>query len=798
MISDREFDRMMDVLIHVESRHPEWADPNSPSCRVGGDITDRFEKVEHSEPMLSLSNSYNAEDIQEWAERADKILEGEAVEFVMELKYDGVAIALHYENRALHRALTRGDGTTGEDITTNVRTIQSVPLKLPSDAPDELEIRGEIYFPWDDFKALNKLQQQNGKPEFANPRNTAAGTLKSQDSSVVASRRLDCKLYSVVNPPTDISSHMDSILAVGKWGFPIPSSEKRMVETSANVDGIMDFISHWDVHRHDLPFAVDGIVIKINSFAHQRELGMTAKSPRWAIAFKFESEQQSTILKGVTYQVGRTGAITPVAELEPVLIAGTTVRRASLHNADQIEALDIRLGDSVFVEKGGEIIPKVIAVDLAARKAASHAFVYASVCPECGTALKRKEGEARHYCPNALSCPPQVRGRIEHFVSRKAMNIDGLGPEIIELLVSKGGLETMADLYALQDQATEEWRQATVMYKETTVIEANRLHTQRLHALAIWNYRNAQGKRVAPDASPVPRSAVEHWMDSRNGDPFGLAGAPNEGSAWQGYLVAAGISFPMKEEIINKAMRSEFSDDLLLGPEALSWESDGWGVDFTEWQHLENLLHRLSSRTRQRLGELEMKKLLEAIEESKSRPFHRVLYALGIRHVGSETANLLADYFGSIEALQQATEEEVLTIHGVGAEIARSVKAYFSDQKCQTIVAKLKARKVNLRNDAGPSKASGSALAGKTFVITGTHPVAREELAAIIREHGGKASSSVSKKTHALVAGDKAGSKLNKAEALGIEIWNYADLLKAVRADASEEMDGEDMRKNHE
>ena len=779
-ISDREFDRLMEVLIQAESNHPDWADINSPSQRVGGDITDRFEKVDHSEPMLSLSNSYNAEDIQEWAERADKILEGEAVEFVMELKYDGVAIALHYENRELHRALTRGDGITGEDITANVRTIRSVPLKLPQEAPESLEIRGEIYFPWEGFRELNNRQLESGKPEFANPRNTAAGTLKSQDSAVVAQRRLDCKLYGVVNPPSELSSHMDSVLAAGTWGFPVPLAQTRMVETTGTVEGIMDFILHWNEHRHDLPFAVDGIVIKINSFAQQRELGMTAKSPRWAIAFKFESEQQSTILRRVTYQVGRTGAITPVAELDPVLIAGTTVRRASLHNADQIKALDIRLGDSVFVEKGGEIIPKVIAVDLAARAAGSLPFDYASVCPECATTLERKQGEAKHYCPNVLGCPPQVRGRIEHFVSRKAMNIEGLGPEIIELLVSKGGVDTLADLYELKNKASDEWRNATVMYKETSEVVPDRLHGQRMHALALWNYRNNHGKRVAPDASPVSRSAVEEWIASPEGDPFGLEIAPVLGAPWQDYLVAASIAFPMAEVIMNKAMLSDFSDDLLRGPESLSWESEGWGVDLADWEHFENLLHRLSSRTRQRLGEVEMKNLLNAIEESKNRPFHRVLYALGIRHVGSETANLLTDHFGSIEALQAATEEEVLSIHGVGAEIARSVQAYFQDPKSQAIIAKLSEHGVNLRNDAGAQMNSGRALAGKTFVITGTHPVAREDLAVIIREQGGKVSSSVSKKTHALVAGEKAGSKLNKAENLGVEIWGYDDLLNAV------------------
>ena len=341
IVPDRDFDRLMECLMKAEADHPEWADPNSPSQRVGGDITDRFEKVPHSAPMLSLTNSYNAEDIADWAERADKILEGEEVEFVMELKYDGVAIALQYENGKLQRALTRGDGAIGEDITANVRTIKRIPLQLNESAPEALEIRGEIFFPWAGFEALNAAQIAAGKPPFANPRNTAAGTLKSQDSRVVASRPLDCMLYSVVTANASIESHMASIQQAEAWGFPTPSPAKRMVEVATTIEGILDFIAHWNSARHALPFAIDGIVIKVNAYSQQSELGMTAKSPRWAIAYKFESEQQATTLNAVTYQVGRTGAITPVAELKPVLIAGTTVKRASLHNADQIVAMDI-------------------------------------------------------------------------------------------------------------------------------------------------------------------------------------------------------------------------------------------------------------------------------------------------------------------------------------------------------------------------------------------------------------------------------------------------------------------------
>jgi len=784
VISDREFDQLMEFLIEAEAAHPEWYDVNSPSQRVGGDITDRFEKVEHSEPMLSLSNSYNAEDIRDWAKRADKILEGEEVEFVMELKYDGVAIALHYENGELIRALTRGDGTVGEDITTNVRTIRSIPLKLNGDAPDRLEIRGEIYFPWEGFEALNAQQLANGKSEFANPRNTAAGTLKSQDSAVVASRPLDCKLYGVVNPPSNLESHSASVLAAGQWGFPIPDFASRMIESTRDIEGILDYIVFWDEARHDLPFAIDGVVIKVNAYQQQRELGMTAKSPRWAIAYKFESERQATQLLDITYQVGRTGAITPVAELEPVLIAGTTVRRASLHNADQISALDIRIGDWVFVEKGGEIIPKVIEVDTSRRDSNSPVLVYARECPECGSELIRKEGEARHYCPNDASCPPQVRGRIEHFVSRKAMNIDGLGPEIIDLLVRKGGISDFSDLYQLQDRATEDWRQRTVIYKLTNEPTDAQLQLQYLHALGIWQYRNAQGTRVSPDASPISKSQVEDWLNHRETDAFGLQKALQWNTDWKKFVQTAVQDFPMAAQMQASAETVEFSDQLLLGPKALSWERDGWGVTELEWLHFEALLHRLTPRTRQRLGEVELSNLLSAIAHSKDRSFDRVLFAIGIRHVGSETASILAEYFGSLEALRGASEEELLAIHGVGMEIAQSVRAYFDDSAHAQQLQALEAAGLQLKlQERREEQGASTRLAGKTLVITGTHAIPREALADLIRLHGGKVTNSISKKTDALVAGEKAGSKLEKATSLGVPVWSYQDLLDQVESE---------------
>ncbi len=779
-VSDRHFDRLMGCLLEAEARHPQWRDANSPSQRVGGDITDRFEKVPHSNPMLSLTNSYNAEDIVDWAERADKILEGEKVEFVMELKYDGVAIALHYERGKLERALTRGDGAVGEDITANVRTINSIPLQLSETAPDALEIRGEIFFPWAGFEALNAAQIAAGKPTFANPRNTAAGTLKSQDSRVVASRPLDCMLYSVVTANSAIASHMDSIHCAQEWGFPTPSPAKRMVEVATSIEGIMDFIAHWDVARHDLPFAIDGIVIKVNDYSQQTELGMTAKSPRWAIAYKFESEQQATTLNAVTYQVGRTGAITPVAELEPVLIAGTTVKRASLHNADQVAAMDIRIGDEVWVEKGGEIIPKVVGVNLDARSASSEPLVYITACPECSTELIRKEGEAKHYCPNDTTCPPQVLGRIEHFVSRKAMNIDGLGPEIIELLVEKGGVRHAGDLYALARSATEEWRESTVLYKTTASIGDQDLYLQRIHALALWRYRNKKGERSNVTATPVSKKAVQKAVERGNAQEF--SPFPEPTAPWQSFLeLAIGASVPMAADILEKARPLEYADELIVGNQAIAWDREGWGMDRNEWEHLMLFLHRLTERTRQRLGQKELEKLLHAIETSKDQPFEKVLYAIGIRHVGSETAILLANHFHNLDNLAQADEESVSAIHGVGGEIARSVNAFFLDPHAKEVINALREAGVKLEHDASAlSNLGGNAFTGKTFVITGTHPVPREELADLIRANGGKVSGSVSKKTSVLVAGEKAGSKLTKAEELGITVWGYSQLMNEL------------------
>ncbi len=444
-ISDYEFDIMLKELQDLEDQHPEFHDPTSPTLRVGGGITKYFETVVHEHRMYSLENSYSKEDLEDWEKRIQKNLGDVPVEFTCELKYDGASISLTYEKGQLLRAVTRGDGFQGDDVTTNIKTIKSVPLRLKGDYPEKFDIRGEIVLPFEGFAKMNQERLENGEDPYMNPRNTASGSLKLQDSALVAQRPLECLLYSIVGPNLNISSQFEVLEKARSWGFKVPTVAKVCKST----DEVMAFVDYWDVHRHELPYETDGVVVKVNNLQYQDELGYTAKSPRWAMAYKFKAEQVSTLLNEITYQVGRTGAITPVANLKPVLLAGTTVKRASLHNADQIAKLDIREGDTVFVEKGGEIIPKIIGVDFSKRPADSSPTVYIDHCPECHTKLERTEGDAKHYCTNYYGCPPQITGRIQHYISRKAMDIEGLGGETVELLFKEGLIENYADLYVL-------------------------------------------------------------------------------------------------------------------------------------------------------------------------------------------------------------------------------------------------------------------------------------------------------------------------------------------------------------
>jgi DNA ligase (NAD+) len=500
-ISDFEFDKLLEELIHLEALHPEVFDPNSPSQRVGGDITKDFPAVKHRFPMLSLSNSYSLEEIIDFDNRIKKITDTN-VEYVCELKYDGVAISITYENGKIACAVTRGDGEQGEDITSNVKTIRSIPLHLgEGDYPGDFDIRGEIFFPRKNFEKLNREREEAGEPVFANPRNCASGTLKLQDPKIVAKRGLDCYLYGLAGKGFSFSSHYDGILTAGKWGFKVPSEKKNFIRLCSSIDEIMEFINYWDKERRNLDFDIDGVVIKVNNYHQQQELGFTAKSPRWAVAYKFKAEQVSTILENVTYQVGRTGAITPVANLRPVLLAGTIVKRASLHNQDQMEKFDLHQGDSVFVEKGGEIIPKIVGVNVNLRSSDAKPFEFIHNCPECGTELIRKEGEAQHYCPNEYHCPPQLMGRIIHFTSRKAMDLEGLGSETVVQLYEAGLIRNLADIYDLKKEqllVLERMAEKSVSNLLNGIEESKKVPFERvLYALGIRMVGETVAKKLA-------------------------------------------------------------------------------------------------------------------------------------------------------------------------------------------------------------------------------------------------------------------------------------------------------------
>ena len=635
IVSDYEFDMLMRELQDLEALHPELDDPNSPTRRVGSDLTNAFNSVQHAYPMLSLSNTYSLEELHEWIDKLKKEV-GEEIEFDCELKYDGTAISLTYENDRLVRAVTRGDGTRGDDVTENVRTIGYVPLELlsPSGLPS-FEVRGEIFMTSTTFDRLNKEREEAGEQLFANPRNAAAGALKLQQSKIVAKRDLQFIAYQLEGRNLPFESHSQSMENLRRWGFPVSSATL----TCDKIEEIDNYINHWDEERHNIPEPIDGVVIKVNHYSMRRALGRTSKAPKWAVAYKFKAEQALTELQSVTFQVGRTGAITPVANLAPVHLAGTTVKRATLHNADQIEALDLRIGDMVYVEKGGEIIPKVTGVELSQRPANSKPLEYITTCPECGTKLVRYEGEAKHYCPNQSGCRPQILGRIIHFIRRKAMNIETLGEETIELLFDSGLINCLADLYDL-----------------------------RAEQLAV-----------------LPR-----------------------------------------------------------------------------------------------LGEKSAANIIQSIRNSTQVPFHRVLFALGIRFVGETTAKYLAAHFRSMDAVMAATREELIEAEEVGAKIADSIVDYFADEQNRAIIERL--RSAGLQFEAEQKSMLSDSLAGLTFVISGSFANhSRDELKAIIEAHGGKNLAAVSSNTNFLLAGDKIGpAKLQKATKLGVKIISEQEFMEMV------------------
>ena len=636
-ISDQEFDELMHELQRLEALHPEMYDANSPTQRVGSDLNSEFRQVAHRYPMLSLANTYNQQEVADWYDSVRRGLEGEDFEVCCEMKYDGLSISLTYENGRLVRGVTRGDGVNGDDVTSNVRTIRSIPLVLSGDDyPQEFEIRGEILMPWKVFERLNAEREKAEEPLFANPRNAASGTLKSQNSALVASRQLDAYLYYMLGEQVPCDGHYENLEQARKWGFKI-SEGMRKVKT---LDEIYDFINYWDTERKNLPVATDGIVLKVNSQRQQRSLGFTAKSPRWAIAYKFKAERERTRLLEVTFQVGRTGAVTPVANMEPVQLAGTVVKRATLNNEDFIRSFDLHIGDYVFVEKGGEIIPKIVGVDADSREPDAKQVKFIETCPECGTPLVRYEGEAAHYCPNDAGCPPQIKGRIEHFISRKAMNIESLGPETVDDYYRRGLIRNVADLYDIDVQQI-----------------------------------NGDGSR-----------------------------------------------------------------------------------------------------------EKSARKIVDGIAASKEVPFERVVFALGIRLVGETSAKLLARHFKNIDALQNATLDELIHIDGIGEVMAKSVITYFHTPENMAIVERLRGYGLKMSLSEEQLASHTDLLKGQTIVISGVFQKhSRDEYKAMIEQNGGKNTGSISAKTSFILAGDNMGpAKLQKAEKLGVRIVNEEEFLEML------------------
>jgi DNA ligase (NAD+) len=648
-VDDFTFDQRLQELTDLEKHYPQYIRPDSPTARVGGTVSKEFATVYHRFPMLSLGNTYSEEDLVEFDNRVRKGLRDAPFEYICELKFDGVALSMTYQNGVLVQGATRGDGVRGDDITNNIRTIRTMPLRVhEAGIPPLFEVRGEGFLPLAEFERINRERDDIGEPLLANPRNAASGTFKQQNSAAVAQRRLDCYLYSFLAEETIFHTHEESLVALKNWGFNVSPTWRKC----ADIREVMAYINEWDTKRFDLPLGTDGIVVKVNRYDQQQELGFTAKSPRWAIAFKYKALGASTTLNDIQYQVGRTGAVTPVAMLTPVLLAGTIVKRASLHNANEIERLGVMMHDTVFVEKGGEIIPKITGVDLTKRTDKSQPIVYPTHCPACGTALIRREKEAHFYCPNEKGCPPQRQARFEHFIQRRAMNIESLGEGKIELLIDRGLVQTPADLYDLTAD-------------------------QLLGIEKIFLDEETGKKRV--------------------------------------------VSF--REKTVDN--------------------------------------------------------ILTAIERSKTQPFANVLFALGIRYVGSTTAERVVDYFGSMDALMEAPYETLANVPDVGPRIAQSLADWLADPENRLYIDRLRAAGVQLVSDRKEVVREGDALTDKTFLYSGTFAqFSREELEAKIAAHGGRVLSGISKKLNYLIVGENAGpSKVAKAEKLNVPMISEDEFM---------------------
>lgn len=789
-ISDRAFDELMHELERLEERFPEMYDPNSPTQRVGQDINREFVQVEHRYPMLSLGNTYSEEELREFDARVRKVA-GDEVEYVCELKYDGTSISLTYENGELVRAVTRGDGVRGDDVTANVRTIRTIPLKLRGDYPEMFEIRGEILMPFEVFNRLNQEKAEAGEALFANPRNAAAGTLKLQNSAAVAKRQLDCFLYYLPGEELPAATHYGNLMKAKEWGFHIPP----YVRVAGSIGEVWDFIVQWDKERAGLPVPIDGIVVKVNDIRMQQLLGYTAKSPRWAIAYKFKAEQAETPLIEVTYQVGRTGSITPVANLEPVHLAGTTVKRASLHNADIIASLDLHEHDRVYVEKGGEIIPKIVGVNREARQAGALPVEFITHCPECGTALVRMEGEANHYCPNEAHCPPQIAGKIEHFVSRKAMNIEGMGVETIDLLLSKGLIENVADIYRLPEMREQLVGLEKIIYPESFEMTSIPLG-KVIYAFEIGmkNISSRTAEKVAGRFGSLKAysQASREELTEVLGDANAAARAleyfrmPFSQTLERLKEAGEGMDIPLDDVVyalnipgIDRhraellTTRYDYIYELSVATEEELLSIDGIGGGEAAavarfFARNEKLVRKLNTLGVYRMQEKSVDNLLAGIEKSKQAGFAALLYGLGIRYIGETASRNLAKNFKHIDRLREATYEQLTEVEDIGEQMANSLLRWFAKEENREVVDRLAAAgvEVELKEKEGGSEQ----LAGMTFVITGTLSRPREFFKDKILDAGGKVSDSVSAKTSYLLAGENAGSKLQKANKSGVRV----------------------------
>lgn len=784
-ISDFEFDNLLDELIQLEKIHPEFLEDDSPSQRVGGTITKNFKTAAHSVRMLSLGNTYSEEELLAFDERVQRGLGHQSYSYFCELKFDGVAISLVYEKGRLIRAVTRGDGFRGDVVTENVKTIRNIPLRLQgNNIPDSLEVRGEIFLPRKEFDKINIEREVKGEPLLANPRNAASGTLKMQDSGIVAKRRLNCYFYQLLGDELGIDQHDEAIGLLEKWGFNVSPTYQKC----GDIRGVLRYIESWRDKRHHLPVDTDGVVLKINAYGQREELGFTAKIPRWAIAFKYQAEKASSELLSITYQVGRTGAVTPVANLSPVNLAGTTVKRASLHNANEIERLDLHEGDIVWVEKGGEIIPKITAVDLVGRKPLAKPIAYITHCPECASELARKEGEAKHYCPNAASCPPQVLGRIEHFVSKRAMDIDSMGTERIRALINQGYIQNPADIYALpaireklvglevsEDQYVKSGEGylfvslKKALFALTDGLSLSAIdqflssadQAERLEKLAAFlDFIRESGKKVNENTATVRTLVEELKLEAfdKIEDFVPVASV----------LTSLGtLPEHIQEKIASRSRVNNTVHDILLPFQ--SELSSGY-LD---------KVRKLKGNTFQ---DGVISNMMDGIQASKSQPFEKVLFALGIRNIGENTAVLLVEHFESFEKLMAASREELLEINGIGETLVDSLRDFLSTPENLEIIKRLKSHGLLFESKKEGIILESETLKGKKILASGKlYHFKRDEIIDFVQSHGGTYVKSVSKNIDFIIEGEDMGpSKKDKATKLGIPLITEDEFLKIV------------------